>query len=321
MIFAVTDKATSKPEQLDLFSNPKNMSKLIEKNASVLSLNSTSSHSTTQSKSPVADTTTRKIYIMRHGERVDFTFGDYVPHCFDAAGNYTQKDLNMPESFPVKKNGVASWSKDSPLTNVGVFQAQLVGAGLKKSGVKIDSVYCSPAYRCVQTCDALLDGLGVKSSLKIFIEPCLFEWLAWYQDGVPDFYDPHELQQLGFNIDTNYQPILSLDGLKSKLSENIDEFYDRNCQLSEMVAKDNSLGNALFVGHAITLDTCTRKIRNKKLRQPSEIARLMHKIPYCSLISIESPKTNASVWEFAEPPFCQITHTNNQRFDWHAIDT
>lgn len=297
------------------------MSKLIEKNASVLSLNSTSSHSTTQSKSSLANEPTRKIYIMRHGERIDFTFGDYIPHCFDAAGTYSQKDLNMPESFPAKKNGVGSWNKDSPLTNVGIFQAQLVGAGLKKSGVNIDTIFCSPAYRCVQTCDALLDGLGVKSSLKIYIEPSLFEWLAWYQDGVPDFYDPDELQQLGFNIDTTYQPIITLEGLKSKLSENIEEFYARNCQVSEIVTKDNTLGNSLFVGHAITLDTCTRKILNKELRQPSEIARLMHKIPYCSLICIEPSSNTKSIWELAEPPFCQITHTNNQRFDWHAINT
>lgn len=312
---------TSQPEQIDLFSNPNDMSKLIEKNASVLSLNSSSSHSTTQSKSSLTNTSTRKLYIMRHGERVDFTFGDYIPHCFDAAENYTQKDLNMPESFPTKKNGVKSWSKDSPLTNIGIYQAKLVGTGLRKSAVTIDTVYCSPAYRCVQTCDALLDGLGIKSSLKIFIEPCLFEWLAWYQDGVPDFYDPNELLQLGFNIDTSYEPIITLDRLKAKLSENIDEFYDRNSQLSVMVTKDNSLGNVLFVGHAITLDTCTRKIMNKELRPPSDIARLMHKIPYCSLISIESSSKPSSGWQLTEPPFCQITHTNNQRFDWHAIDT
>lgn len=259
---------------------------------------------------------------MRHGERVDFTFGDYIPHCFDAAGNYTQKDLNMPESFHAKKNGVASWTKDSPLTNIGVYQATLVGTGLRKSGVTIDTVYCSPAYRCVQTGDALLDGLGVKGSTKICIEPCLFEWLAWYQDGVPDFYEPNELQELGFNVDTNYKPIVTMETLKTMLSENIEEFYDRNAQLSEMVANDSALsGNALFVGHAITLDTCTRKIMNKDLRPSSEIARLMHKIPYCSLISLESSFKTKSMWEMTEPPFSQITHTNNQRFDWHAIDT
>ncbi|XP_063706600.1 ecdysteroid-phosphate phosphatase isoform X2 [Culicoides brevitarsis] len=313
---SVSEKVVDKTMPLDVFSNPKNVMQLIEKNSSILSLNSSSSHET-----PATSSDTRKIYIMRHGERVDFTFGDYIPHCFDAAGNYTQKDLNMPEKFHPKKNGFTSWSKDSPLTNVGIFQAKLVGSGLRKSAVQLDTVYCSPAFRCVQTCDALLDGLGIKSSCKIRIEPCLFEWLAWYQDGVPDFYDPQELQNLDFNVDTSYEPLITLTDLKGKLAENIEEFYDRNAQLSEIVAKNNSLGNVLFVGHAITLDTCTRKLLNREIRASSEIARLMHKISYCSLIAVESSKTEFQMWELTEPPFSQMTHTNNQRFDWHAIDS
>ena len=177
----------------------------------------------------------RKFYILRHGERVDFTFGSWIPYCFDVDGNYIRKDLNMPKSLPKRKTGPLRWQKDSPLTNVGLYQAKLIGEGLKETDLKIRHVYSSPSFRCIQTVTEILKGLELKDVHPIRIEPGLFECLSWYQDGLPEFCSKDELTGDGFNVLTDYEAIMSIDQLAENLHENLEEFYKRNSSVMKSI--------------------------------------------------------------------------------------
>ncbi|XP_058057221.1 ecdysteroid-phosphate phosphatase isoform X1 [Anopheles bellator] len=282
--------------------------------------------SSRQENSLKQDTGNRKVYIMRHGERIDFTFGTWVPYCFDEMGKYLRKDLNMPKTLPVRNPTL--WQKDSPLTNVGRYQARLVGEGMKDAGVKIDAVYSSPSFRCIQTATSCLEGLGLKTSLPIHVEPGLFEWMAWYQDGLPEWLSAEELLAADYNIATKYEALSAVEDLKECLLEKLNEFYHRNSSITEKIINATT-GNILIVGHATTLDTCTRFIVGEKLRSTSEMARIMQKVPYCSLAVMESDSAETEDgigktmghWRLIEPPCDPVTHTNNNRFDYKILTT
>ncbi|XP_030750687.1 protein UBASH3A homolog isoform X2 [Sitophilus oryzae] len=264
----------------------------------------------------VGEPTYRNVFIMRHGERIDFTFGSWVPYCFDETGNYVRKDLNMPKLLPERKGGQKAYAKDSPLTNMGMFQARLVGETLKDQNITIDHVYCSPSFRCVQTCDSVLQGMHRKNELLIKIEPGLFEWMAWYPpETVPDWMTPEELTKAGYNIDENYVAMVSEQEIKDS-RENCEQFYLRSAFVTRSALSSDPRGNVLLVGHTATLDTCSRELIGKKPRSGSEMTKVIQKIPYCSMALVRGKEDK---WELHEPPCLPLTHSVNQRFDWKVL--
>ncbi|XP_016952365.1 protein UBASH3A homolog isoform X2 [Drosophila biarmipes] len=257
----------------------------------------------------------RKIYIMRHGERVDFTFGTWIPYCFDEFGNYMRKDLNMPKTLPRRKNSPEGWQNDSPLTNVGVYQANLIGQALFEAQVQIDHVYCSPSYRCIQTCTSALEGLQLTGKHKIKLEPGLFEWMAWYPSGVPDWLNKNELIEAKYDVDLDYEPVQPGSDLTVRLKESTEQFYERNHDVILQLL-EQTIGNILVVAHATTLDTCSRQLTGGVPRSTNELRQVIHKIPYCSLATVEQVD---GVWKLVEPECLPVTHSKNPRFEWNAL--
>lgn len=266
-------------------------------------------------KQQTQDQKNRKLFLMRHGERVDFTFGIWIPYCFDENGKYIRKDLNMPDVIPERSQGHNAYNKDTPLTKIGIFQAKTVGEALKEAQIDIAHVYCSPSFRCIQTCDAVLQGFSKKDELKIKIEPGLFEWLVWYPDGLPDWMTPKELTSAGYNIDLDYQPFVTEAEMRDS-RETCEQFYLRNTFVTRGALNANPIGNVLLVGHAATLEVCSRELIGKKPRSVNEMTKIIQKVPYCSVLQLVQ---EGDQWEIAELPFPPITHTTNQRFDYKIL--
>ena len=207
----------------------------------------------------------RRIFVVRHGERVDFTFNAWIQHSFDQSGQYIRKDLNMPTNVPLRKKGPEGFARDCPLTVMGTLQAGLVGEAMRENGVQISHVYCSPSLRCIQTCHALLKSLDALD-LPIHVEPGLFEWLAWYQDAMPDFMTDSELAEAGYNIQLSYKPYISAEELRdSQLNgcvESCEAYYTRSFFVTQCVlaSTEDAGGDILFIGHASTLDACAQQL-------------------------------------------------------------
>ncbi|VDK46349.1 unnamed protein product [Anisakis simplex] len=256
----------------------------------------------------------RRLLVVRHGERCDFTFNqqgiNWMRRAFDSNGKYRPFDLNLPRNMPKRKDGYEKFASDSPLTEMGYLQSKLTGRALRDHNVKIDFIYCSSALRCVQTAVGIVKGMDNRT-LQLNIEPGLFEWTQWCRNGIPSWMYPEELASIGYPINTKYEPLTRAVDLK--LNESLEEYYDRSYVLIESILKRHQQGTVLIVAHAASLDTITRQLCGGLPRNQQEFFYCIQQTPYlaCNQV-LEMPNKQ---WKISIPPIPSLTHASNTSYN------
>lgn len=144
------------------------------------------------------------------------------------------------------------------------------------------------------------------------------EWMAWYPEpDQPKWMTPEQFKENGYNINLDYKPLFSYKELLKRQNESSEDYYDRSHLVSTTVLAGTT-GNVLLVGHAASLDTCTRQLTGNPARNEREVCKMVHKIPYCGISTAEeSPLTKQ--WTLVKPPILTLQHTGNQRYDWKIL--
>uniref|UniRef100_A0A4W4GF65 Ubiquitin associated and SH3 domain containing Bb n=1 Tax=Electrophorus electricus TaxID=8005 RepID=A0A4W4GF65_ELEEL len=255
----------------------------------------------------------RTLFVCRHGERMDVVFGKHwLSQCSDAKGRYVRSNLNMPPFLPAWAGGHRDYDMDAPITVVGATQARTVGeATLLLTSFTVPrafAVFRQPT-RCSEAC------MQQDGKLRIRVEPGLFEWTKWLSgSSLPAWIPTTDLAAANLSVDTTYRPRIPV----SKL--NVSESYDTYMTRSYKVTKDilaeckNKGNNVLIVGHASSLEACTRQLQGLPLHNSKEFVQVVRKIPYLGLCACEEQDTG--VWQLVAPPVCPLTHGPNHSFSW-----
>ncbi|XP_012882864.1 PREDICTED: ubiquitin-associated and SH3 domain-containing protein A isoform X2 [Dipodomys ordii] len=259
----------------------------------------------------------RSVLVVRHGERVDQIFGkSWLQQCCTPDGRYHRPDLNFPQSLPQRSSSIKDFENDPPLSSCGIFQARLAGDALRDSGLRVAAAFASPALRCVQTARHILEALKLEMTLKIRVEPGIFEWTKWEASKTtPAFMTLEELRDANFNVDADYRPAVPRSSLLP--AESYEEYVDR-CTLSMgriLAACPPEAGIILVVGHGSSLDSCTRPLLGLPPREYGDFAQLVRKIPSLGMCFCEENQEQGR-WELVNPPVKTLTHGANSAFNW-----
>lgn len=256
----------------------------------------------------------RKILVVRHGERCDYYFKkrgvQWLEQAFDSKGRYRRFDPQLPESLPERRNGVQQYYDDSPITQNGYSLAVKSGENLHKNGIKVNAIYASPAFRCIQTAQAILEGL--KDDILIRVEPGLFQWTRWCKHGImPIWLTPEELEKGGYSVNTSYQTIESTANFD--MHESLVDYYQRSYELVKKIIQKHNKETILLVAHAGSLETLTRQLCGGAPLAREAFSQILRGTSYLSCC--EADERSDHTWKFFGSPIPLLVYTGLDNCD------
>lgn len=232
-----------------------------------------------------------RLYIIRHGERVDRYFGpNWYRQAFDQNKQYRPYHRNFPPSLPARSNN-SFWGLDCPLTSSGLKAAERLGRSLRSKNHIPTYVYSSPAVRCIQTTIEILKGLDLEVPIPIRIEPGLLE-LGAARFGMNIFYEAEDWSKYGVHIDLSYQPIVA----HVPAFEREDSYYLRSKHVVRELEKrhqrnSNGFPNIFIIAHATSPDTLTWDLVGRRTNA-NDLYTFALKIAYLQTMMAERRQDN-----------------------------
>ncbi|KAI1717157.1 histidine phosphatase superfamily (branch 1) domain-containing protein [Ditylenchus destructor] len=224
----------------------------------------------------------KTVIVMRHGERVDDLFPKWIERS-QVNDLYEPLDSNMPVTLDPLTRPLNEYLEDTPLTQMGNVLAQLVGRGLYINGRRPDSIYCSPALRCVKT--AAIVANSAKASCKLNIEAGLFENNNLYPHLHPKWVSRNEFLNAGFNVDMEYKSFYTQEQIWSR--DEIASSYNQRmyATLDHIFKRESTLnpnGTVLIAAHASTVDVVSGflSVPRRQLFD-KDLFNVGDRVPYC----------------------------------------
>uniref|UniRef100_A0A5S6QCU9 Phosphoglycerate mutase family protein n=1 Tax=Trichuris muris TaxID=70415 RepID=A0A5S6QCU9_TRIMR len=260
----------------------------------------------------------RRVLLIRHGERIDAI----DPEWFKWYGKEQCCNANFPICLPPLSDdsntvGLDARS-DPPLTVLGAHMAELIGGYTAKSGFHINTVFSSPAFRCVMTAHHLLRGyakvLSTPVDAKIKLEPGLYEWGFEQTVFIPSFLQEEQLNKLcGYNVDTEYKPIFDLQNLDPM--ETYSDFQER-CKMVVKGILEKYRGppapQMVCVTHAPCMDAFQHS-KDAPVRDYKYWSRMIPLVPYLGMLLWEEIPNKG--WRISPPPVESLCYSGNPIMD------